>query len=59
MKNIRQKLSKLKQSALGSTAMLLMFAPAAQAANCETGAKVASDLWREYDKIAKQVGCME
>ncbi|MCW4152587.1 YeaH/YhbH family protein [Halomonas sp. 18H] len=30
---------------------------AAQAANCTTGAKAAADIWKEYDNVAKVVGC--
>ncbi|GEM_PF-2262154 len=30
---------------------------AAQAVSCQSGAKAAADLWKEYDEIAKQVGC--
>lgn len=35
----------------------LVLGPAAQAANCTTGAKAAADIWKEYDKVAKIAGC--
>lgn len=39
-------------------ALLFAGSPFAYAANCQTGAKVASDLWKTYDDEAKKVGCV-
>ncbi|MGM0562172.1 MAG: hypothetical protein ACQETX_14040 [Pseudomonadota bacterium] len=38
-------------------AATMVLGPVAHAANCTTGAKAAADIWTEYDKIAKSVGC--
>ena len=39
-------------------ALLFAASPVTHAANCQTGAKVASDLWKTYDDEAKKVGCV-
>lgn len=38
-------------------AATMVLGPVAHAANCATGAKAAADIWTEYGKIAKSVGC--
>jgi hypothetical protein len=49
----------LKSRLAGAIALAatLVLGPAAQAANCTTGAKAAADIWKEYDNVAKVVGC--
>jgi hypothetical protein len=42
---------------MAAAGSLLVIAPVAEANDCTTGAKAAAEMWKEYDKAAKQIGC--
>jgi hypothetical protein len=51
------KRGRVRLAGLAAVVAGLAMSGAAQAVSCQSGAKAAADLWKEYDKIAKQVGC--